>query len=92
MQIVRSDNGGEYKNRKIARFFHDRGIKTEYREPYIPHQNGVAERRDLHHEFLASRRFTGKRRSNMRCISATVCTPARSTTTNILRPSLWLQA
>jgi transposase InsO family protein len=41
---IRSDNGGEFRNRGINLFCSERGIKQEFTIPYSPEQNGVAER------------------------------------------------
>ncbi|KAE8664704.1 hypothetical protein F3Y22_tig00112738pilonHSYRG00095 [Hibiscus syriacus] len=41
---LRSDNGGEYKNRRFRDFCANNGIKMETTVPMTPHQNGVAER------------------------------------------------
>ncbi|KAE8680077.1 hypothetical protein F3Y22_tig00111392pilonHSYRG00241 [Hibiscus syriacus] len=41
---LRSDNGGEYKNRRFRDFCANNGIKMETTVPMTPQQNGVAER------------------------------------------------
>ncbi|POM66197.1 Putative retroelement, partial [Phytophthora palmivora] len=41
---LRSDNGGEYKSREMAKFCRERGIVQKFTPPYTPQLNGVAER------------------------------------------------
>lgn len=41
---LRSDNGGEYDNKKFENFSKENGIILERTIPYTPQQNGVAER------------------------------------------------
>ncbi|KAE8705011.1 Cytochrome P450 84A1 [Hibiscus syriacus] len=41
---LRSDNGGEYRNRRFRDFCANNGIKMETTVPMTPQQNGVAER------------------------------------------------
>ncbi|GMF62517.1 unnamed protein product [Phytophthora fragariaefolia] len=41
---LRSDNGGEYKSRAMAKFCSERGIVQKFTPPYTPQLNGVAER------------------------------------------------
>lgn len=41
---VRSDNGGEYDNKKFTEFSKQNGIILERTIPYTPQQNGVSER------------------------------------------------
>ncbi|KAE8692624.1 Retrovirus-related Pol polyprotein from transposon TNT 1-94 [Hibiscus syriacus] len=41
---LRSDNGGEYRNRRFREFCANNGIKMETTVPMTPQQNGVAER------------------------------------------------
>ncbi|KAE8720675.1 V-type proton ATPase subunit G3 [Hibiscus syriacus] len=41
---LRSDNGGEYRNRRFRDFCANNGIKMETTIPMTPQQNGVAER------------------------------------------------
>ena len=40
----RADNGGEYVNNTLNRYFSDRGILLQLTPPYNPESNGVAER------------------------------------------------
>jgi transposase InsO family protein len=41
---LRTDNGGEYCNKAFDNFLATNGIIHETTVPYLPHQNGVAER------------------------------------------------
>jgi transposase InsO family protein len=43
---IRSDNGTEFKNTQVEDFLDEEGIKHEFSAPYIPQQNGVAERKN----------------------------------------------
>jgi transposase InsO family protein len=43
---IRSDNGTEFKNTQVEYFLDEEGIKHEFLAPYIPQQNGVAERKN----------------------------------------------
>ena len=42
--VLRSDNGGEYRNNEMTRFCQKQTIKQEFTVPYNPEQNGMAER------------------------------------------------
>lgn len=44
LKIVRSDNGGEYNNKRMAAYLEGRGISMENSAPHTPQQNGKAER------------------------------------------------
>ena len=44
IKVLRSDNGGEYRNAGMAYFCKSKSIKQEYTVPYNPEQNGMAER------------------------------------------------
>ena len=44
IQNFRCDNGGEYVNEEMQKFFTEKGIKFEFTIPYTPELNGVAER------------------------------------------------
>ncbi|KAE8661431.1 putative WRKY transcription factor 4 [Hibiscus syriacus] len=44
---LRSDNGGEYRNRRFRDFYANNGIKIERTVPMTPQQNGVAERMNI---------------------------------------------
>uniref|UniRef100_A0AAV1V3K5 Integrase catalytic domain-containing protein n=1 Tax=Peronospora matthiolae TaxID=2874970 RepID=A0AAV1V3K5_9STRA len=44
VKVLRSDNGGEYRNDEMTRFCHQKMIKQEFTVPYNPEQNGMAER------------------------------------------------
>ena len=46
VKILRSDNGGEYVNAKLANYLRSKGIKHETTVPHTPEQNGVAERKN----------------------------------------------
>lgn len=48
VKTIRSDNGGEYLNSELLRFFHTKGILHETTCPHTPQQNGVAERKNRH--------------------------------------------
>ncbi|MCO5609147.1 hypothetical protein L7F22_063369 [Adiantum nelumboides] len=45
VQILRSDNGGEYVSNAFQKFCKDAGIQQQYTTPYTPQQNGVSERK-----------------------------------------------
>ena len=44
VEVLRSDNGGEYTSDKFTKFCADKRILHEFTLPYCPQQNGVAER------------------------------------------------
>ena len=44
VRVLRSDNGGEYRNAEMTRFCRQKMIKQEFTVPYNPEQNGMAER------------------------------------------------
>ncbi len=44
MQVLRTDNGGEYTSDEFRRYLRGEGIKHELTVPKTPQQNGVAER------------------------------------------------
>jgi transposase InsO family protein len=46
IEIIRSDNGMEFKNSQIEGFLEEEGIKHEFSSPYTPQQNGVVERKN----------------------------------------------
>ena len=46
IQILRSDNGGEFVNSTMQKFFQDHGLIHQTTCPYSPQQNGVAERKN----------------------------------------------
>jgi hypothetical protein len=46
INILRSNNGGEYTSKEFVNFCKDVGIKRELTTPYNPQQNGVAERKN----------------------------------------------
>ena len=43
---IRSDNGGEFKNKQMEDFCQENVIHHEFSAPYTPQQNGVAERKN----------------------------------------------
>ena len=44
VKVIRSDNGGEYRNEEMNRFCRHKMIKQEFTVPHNPEQNGMAER------------------------------------------------
>ncbi|GJQ90399.1 retrovirus-related pol polyprotein from transposon TNT 1-94 [Tanacetum coccineum] len=46
VQRVRTDNGTEFKNKTLAKFFNDVGITQQFSAARMPQQNGVVERRN----------------------------------------------
>lgn len=44
IKILRSDNGGEYKSKKLEDFCKSRGILQKFTPSYTPELNGIAER------------------------------------------------
>lgn len=48
IKIIRSDNGGEYLNSELSKFFQNNGILHETTCPRTLQQNGVAERKNRH--------------------------------------------
>ena len=47
INILRSDNGGEYRSKEIIVFCKESEIKRELIVPYNPEKNGVAERNNM---------------------------------------------
>nr|GEX18274.1 ribonuclease H-like domain-containing protein [Tanacetum cinerariifolium] len=47
VKIIRCNNGKEFKNRVMSEFYEKKGIKKEFSIARTPHQNGVAERRNM---------------------------------------------
>ena len=45
-KVIRSDNGGEFQNASLERFYKTEGIRQQFTTPYTPQQNGVAERKN----------------------------------------------
>ena len=43
---LRSDNGGEYVNKTFINFCTEHDIELQHNVPYMPQQNGVAERKN----------------------------------------------
>nr|GEV26803.1 retrotransposon protein, putative, Ty1-copia subclass [Tanacetum cinerariifolium] len=46
VKIIRCDNGGEFRNKKMNDLYSQKGIKREFSNARTPQQNGVAERRN----------------------------------------------
>nr|GFB03811.1 putative ribonuclease H-like domain-containing protein [Tanacetum cinerariifolium] len=46
VQRVRTDNGTEFKNKTLAKFFDEVGITQQFYAARTPQQNGVVERRN----------------------------------------------
>lgn len=46
IKAVQSDNGTEFRNKRMTSIFKDAGIQQRLTTPYTPQQNGVAERRN----------------------------------------------
>jgi transposase InsO family protein len=46
IKVLRLDNGGEYTSKDFNNFCIEAVIKREFRVPYNPQQNGVAERKN----------------------------------------------
>ena len=46
INILRSDNGGEYFSNELLHIFSQIGIHVQHSIPYTPQQNGVAERKN----------------------------------------------
>nr|GFA87627.1 hypothetical protein [Tanacetum cinerariifolium] len=46
VQRVRTDNGTEFKNKTLAKFFYKVGITQQFSAARTPQQNGVVERRN----------------------------------------------
>jgi hypothetical protein len=44
IELLRTDNGGEYLSKEFEGFCDDNGIRREFTIPYTPQQNGTAER------------------------------------------------
>ena len=43
---LRSDNGGEYCSKNFQSFCAQEGILHQKSQPYIPHSNGIAKRKN----------------------------------------------
>ncbi|KAJ0466424.1 putative RNA-directed DNA polymerase [Helianthus annuus] len=46
IQVLRSDNGGEFVNTAMKQFFQDKGMIHQTTYPHTPEQNGVSERKN----------------------------------------------
>ncbi|GKB05820.1 retrovirus-related pol polyprotein from transposon TNT 1-94 [Tanacetum coccineum] len=44
---IRTDNGTEFKNSELERFYVEKGISQNLSSPYTPEQNGVAKRKNI---------------------------------------------
>ena len=44
---IQSDNGTEFKNQTLEAYCQEHGIEHQYSVPYVPQQNGVAERKNM---------------------------------------------
>ena len=44
VKFLRSDNGGEFVNKRMNEFCKEKGIQRQLTMPYTPEQNGVSER------------------------------------------------
>lgn len=44
VKVIRSDNGGEFDNKTLAKFFAGKGIQQQMTTAQTPEQNGAAER------------------------------------------------
>nr|GEY40256.1 hypothetical protein [Tanacetum cinerariifolium] len=47
VKIIRSDNGGEFRNKEMDEFCFRKGIKREFSNARTPQQNGVAKRTNM---------------------------------------------
>ena len=48
LQILRSNNGGEFDNKELHDYFQTHGLYHETTCSQTPQQNGVAERKNIH--------------------------------------------
>jgi hypothetical protein len=48
IQVIRTDNGGEFINQNLKQYLNLHGIVHQTTCPYTPQQNGVAERKNRH--------------------------------------------
>ena len=46
IKALRPDRGGEYLSQTFLDYLRDNGILSQWTPPYMPHHNGVAERRN----------------------------------------------
>jgi transposase InsO family protein len=54
IKVLQTNNGGEYVNHEIHNLFHEAGIQLQQTVPYTPHQNAVAERKNISLKEMAS--------------------------------------
>nr|GEZ60126.1 putative ribonuclease H-like domain-containing protein [Tanacetum cinerariifolium] len=47
VKVIKSDNGTKFKNNDLNQFCRMKGIKREFNVPRTPHQNGIAERKNM---------------------------------------------
>ncbi len=47
-QMLRPNGGGEYFSNEFSEYLKEHGIQRKYSCNYSPHQNGVAERKNMH--------------------------------------------
>nr|GEV99612.1 putative ribonuclease H-like domain-containing protein [Tanacetum cinerariifolium] len=47
VKTIRSDNGTEFKNHELIKFYESKGIKRKHSNARTPQQNGVAERKNM---------------------------------------------
>jgi putative transposase len=54
-EVLKADNGKEYRNRAVERFCRDTGIRLEFSRPFSPEEKGHIERffKTLSHGFLS---------------------------------------
>jgi transposase InsO family protein len=48
IQVIRTDNGGEFINHSLKHYLNSHGIVHQTTCPYTPQQNGVVERKNRH--------------------------------------------
>lgn len=47
IKTLRSDGGGEYISKSFVDFMHEKGMIHQKTQPHTPHQNGMAERKNI---------------------------------------------
>ena len=47
IKVLRIDNGKEYVNKNLQQLCEECGIQMQHSTPYTPHQNGMAERKNI---------------------------------------------
>ena len=48
IQVLRTDNGGEFVNQDLKKYLQEHGISHQTTCPYSPQQNGIAELKNSH--------------------------------------------